>query len=217
MSESETAVFVVVRHGQTTANIERRLQGQKDAPLDECGLAQVRALAEHLKDEHFDCILSSDLGRAAATAAEIRRFHPDIPYEETPMLREWHLGELEGKFLSEIERDFPAFYDAFRSEKDLPPIPGAETRSEFRGRISDFMDSLAERFKGRRVLLVTHGGVLQAIFHKTVGSVAAGNLYSLSDNASVNEFVHRPAGWQLTKWNENCHLRHTGKNSLFTY
>lgn len=215
--ENDTTVFVVVRHGQTAANIERRLQGQADSSLDACGLAQIRALAEHLKEDHFDFILSSDLGRAAATAAEIRRFHPDVPMELTTALREWNLGILEGMLIRDIERDYPDFAAAFRSETELPSIPGAETRAQFRGRISSFMDASAERFKGRRILLVTHGGVLQAIFHKTVGTVAPGNLYSLSDNASVSEFTHRSSGWQLTKWNENCHLRHVGKISLFTY
>lgn len=59
-----TTDFTLIRHGQTTENIEGRLQGHFDSRLDETGLIQAEAAAVRLAGEQFDVIYSSDLQRA---------------------------------------------------------------------------------------------------------------------------------------------------------
>ena len=100
-----TTDFTLIRHGQTTENIEGRLQGHFDSRLDETGLIQAEAAAVRLAGEQFDVIYSSDLQRARKTAEIIAaKLKMDvIPMRE---LREWHLGELENS-----------------GEHDLSPMP----------------------------------------------------------------------------------------------
>ncbi len=209
--------LVVVRHGQTKANISGILQGQLNTDLDELGNAQAEALAQRLKTESFDRIISSDLGRAVETAEKIRRFFAGIPFEPTSQLREWDLGELEGKRIPELNRDYAGIMKAFRVETGEILVPGGESKSEFGKRIGSYLDSLAAQYHGKRLLLVAHGGVLQAVFRHAVGPVRQGSLLSLSDNTSVNIFRHYPQGWQLVAWNDASHLKDVGVNALFTY
>ena len=96
-----TTDFTLIRHGQTTENIEGRLQGHFDSRLDETGLIQAEAAAVRLAGEQFDVIYSSDLQRARKTAEIIAaKLKMDvIPMRE---LREWHLGELENRLCKEL-------------------------------------------------------------------------------------------------------------------
>ena len=209
--------FVIVRHGQTVANRTHILQGRMESPLDECGLRQAAALAERLRDEPFDRIFSSSLRRAEQTAEAIRAYHPGVPFESLDDLREWALGDLEGRPLAQLEKEYPEIMAAFRQETGDLLIPGGETQSAFARRVSDCLDRLADRHPGGRLLLVTHGGVLRSVFRKVIGKVTSGNLLPFSDNASINVFRRRPSGWQMISWNDSAHLRGIGTSDLLTY
>jgi broad specificity phosphatase PhoE len=87
--------LVCVRHGRTAWNAVRRFQGRTDVPLDEEGRAQAQALAVHLRGERFDLALSSDLSRAAATAAAIGAAC-GVAIELEPRLREMQFGSWRG-------------------------------------------------------------------------------------------------------------------------
>ena len=100
-----------VRHGETDANITDRLQGQSDFPLNELGKAQAELVAERLKGEAFDVILSSDLSRALYTAEKIAAGRPIICMEA---LREWHFGKWQGLTRDEIISRYPEEFALFR-------------------------------------------------------------------------------------------------------
>ena len=87
--------FTLVRHGETSYNKEKIVQGWSQVPLNETGIQQAKATAAVLKDESFDEIWYSDLKRTAMTMEEIRKYHPAVPAFPYPGIREWHLGFLE--------------------------------------------------------------------------------------------------------------------------
>ena len=132
-----TTDFTLIRHGQTTENIEGRLQGHFDSRLDETGLIQAEAAAVRLAGEQFDVIYSSDLQRARKTAEIIAaKLKMDvIPMRE---LREWHLGELENRLCKELWAEYPEIMNCFRCENDDVPVPGGESHREFDKRIADW-------------------------------------------------------------------------------
>ncbi|KIO13510.1 hypothetical protein M404DRAFT_12445 [Pisolithus tinctorius Marx 270] len=88
----------IVRHGETDWNITRRIQGQKDVPLNETGIAQAALVAQALKEVPFVKAYTSDLQRASKTAEIILRYHPCVILEKDEALREVYMGELEGEF-----------------------------------------------------------------------------------------------------------------------
>ena len=198
--------FTMIRHGQTVDNINGRLQGHHDSPLDAVGLAQARAIASRLADEHFDVMYSSDLSRTMTTAREIAKTIGISPIP-LPSLREWNLGDLEGHPCSELWEKYPEIMNCFKYESPDLPVPGGESHYEFESRVAACLESLAEKHAGQRVLFVTHGGVMRAVFKHIIGPVGSGSLLPLLSNASYSRFCKRDELWQLCCWNDISHLK----------
>ncbi|MFH1456270.1 MAG: histidine phosphatase family protein [archaeon] len=146
--------LIFIRHGQTVGNIEKTHQGQSDGELTELGWEQARKVAVKLKDENIDYIYSSDLGRAANTAKEIAKFHPDTPIEFVKSLREKYMcADWHGMPHVEIGKLI-----------DLHGLPeGAETPEKMVLRVQNFFNSVYTKHKNDIVLFVAHGGVGKAI------------------------------------------------------
>ena len=127
--------LILIRHGETVWNQQRRMQGHSDSPLSETGMRQARLLARRLKQIEFSTLYSSDSGRAHHTARSVAAVTGhDIVLE--PRLRERHFGAFEGLTGSEIEAKYPADYARFKSRDQAHVIPGGESASQFRARVS---------------------------------------------------------------------------------
>ena len=206
-----TTDFSLIRHGQTEANIKGILQGHTNTQLDETGICQAQCAAKRLIGEKFDLIFASDLDRALHTA---RIIVDQIGGEiiPTPKLREWHLGELENRPTKELWETYPQIMECFRTQQteDIA-VPGGESFFEFNKRIADYLDFLSKEYEGKRILLVTHGGVLRSVFqHITGGIVPDGRLLPLISNVSYSRFTRRDGLWQLCCWNDVYHLKDVG-------
>lgn len=197
--------LVVIRHGLTEANAEGILQGHFDSPLVEAGIRQAHSLAVRLSRERFAAIYSSDLCRAKDTAAIIAAPHGLTVIHE-PSWREWHLGRLENTSYEEARRSYPQIMEAFKYDADDIAIPDGESKTEFYVRIGTAMENLAVLHPGHRILVVTHGGVLQAILKHALGSANTWRFLPRSSNTSYNRFVYRDGAWQLCCWNDTSHL-----------
>jgi len=146
--------LLLVRHGETDWNVEHRVQGHTDRPLNETGLAQARALAAELADEHIDAIYASDLARARDTAHAIAEPR-GLAVAVLPSLREKNFGTWEGLRDDEIRERFP--------EAESGPWGDAETTEELAARVLGALGEIAEQHPEGRVLVVTHGGPLRAV------------------------------------------------------
>lgn len=209
--------FTLIRHGQTEANIKGILQGHLDVPLNETGRLQARCAAERLKNEKFDLLISSDLIRAAETAEIIGAVLQLSPVL-LPDLREWHLGELEGKESSSLWNLYPEIMDSFNFDngQDIR-VPGGESKFQFFERVSGCLDSLAAEYTGKRILLVSHGGTSRAIFRHIAGPPRKGCMIPKTDNASFSRFFKRGDFWQLNCWNDVSHLKDVQHKESITY
>lgn len=207
MNGSDTDL-TIIRHGQTAANIQGILQGHFDTPLDDIGRRQAQCAAERLRSEPpFDAFYSSDLERAWETAEIIGRALGSEPVPLTD-LREWHLGELEGRPRRELQQLYPAIMDSFLFEPDGDvPVPGGESRDTFFERVARCFDRLAARHAGQRVLLVTHGGVMRAVYRHFAGKLGPGCLIPMTTNASYSRVFYRGGYRQLGCWNDISHLK----------
>ena len=204
-----TTKFILVRHGETNYNSKLILQGWQDSQLNENGIAQAKAVAEYLKDRKFDAAYSSVSSRAADTAREVLKYHPEIELTLTGDLRECHLGEFEGRYQPDVLKEHPEIINAFRQEELEPIIKDGETRQEFQQRVSGFFAAILPKHPDQTVLISAHGGVMQRIFCMAAGIPSLGNLLPMTANASVSSIVyfHRSGKWQLDTWNYHDHLQ----------
>ena len=197
--------LVLVRHGETAWNVEGRIQGHLDVPLNKLGLAQAAAVGLRLGTEHFEAIYSSDLIRAYRTASPVVE-HPESDIVRESRLRERHLGVLQGLTGDEAALTQPQAWKAFKSREAGLALAGGETLGEFSQRIVGFIEEIIDRHAGQRVLVVTHGGALDAVYrHATRMPLSAFRDFPIY-NASVNVVTYDDGHWRIESWGDIRHL-----------
>lgn len=208
--ESSTEI-IVLRHGETEWNVERRFQGHGDSPLTERGELQAQAVAESLRGLTVHAIYSSDLPRALRTAEAVA--HAVWSADETsrpvlldPRLRERHHGAFEGLTVAEIEARYPGEIERYRAGDPDYAIPGGESLTDRHARVVELFEEIAARHQGERVVVVTHGGVLDSLFRHVAGvRVGPPRTFEIP-NAARNVFRREPRRWLLVTWGEGVEI-----------
>ena len=196
---------MLVRHGETAWNVEGRIQGHLDIPLNDIGLAQADAVGRRLRAESFDAIYSSDLIRAFRTASPVVA-NPETDLSREPRLRERNLGVLQGLTGHEAKASQPAAWDVLKSRDPELPLEAGESLGEFFRRAVNFVDEMVARHAGQRLLLVTHGGVLDAAYRHATGMPLSATRDFPILNASINVISHDGRRWSLQSWGDVSHL-----------
>ena len=177
--------ILLTRHGQTEWNVLKKVQGKADIKLNEIGIEQAKNTKEKLKEEKIDLILSSPLLRARETANIINQ-DKNVPIIICNELSERDFGEFEG--MSSTEFDFEAFW----SYKKNIQYKQAENIKDFFNRVYNFLDSIYEKYKDKRILLVAHGGISIPIYCYFNTIPDKDSLLSLAiDNCEVAKFVYK--------------------------
>lgn len=202
--------IVLIRHGETAWNAERRLQGHLDIDLNATGVRQARALAAALAQEHFDVLVSSDLARAAQTAKAVAEVL-DLPLYIDGRLRERCYGGFEGLLYAEIAERFPAEFAAWQArdvDGSLPPGQNCgETFRQFYDRVIPAILGWAEDNPGKSLALVAHGGVLECAYRAALDLPLDTPRDFKVHNASINRFTVQDGKLQLESWGEVAHLQ----------
>jgi len=203
--EGQITRIVAIRHGETAWNVDTRIQGQLDVPLNGKGLWQARRLADALADEDVGVVYSSDLQRAWQTAQPLAERLGLVPRPE-PRLRERAFGVFEGLTWAEIERDHPEASERWRRrDPDFGPA-GGETLADFYARCVASITALAERHPGEVLAVVAHGGVLDCLYRAaTRADLRAPRTWQLG-NASINRLLYTPQGLSMVGWADTGHL-----------
>jgi len=149
--------IVLVRHGETDWNRERRFQGHADTPLNEAGRLQALELADTLRDERLAAIYTSPLQRASETA-RIVADELGLEARELEAMREIDVGDWQGMTVDEVKTRFPDRADvAWRSGWQ-----NGETHEELAERVVPALLDLGRLHPDDRVLVVTHAGPIRA-------------------------------------------------------
>jgi alpha-ribazole phosphatase len=176
--------FCLVRHGQTDWNLEGRYQGQSDVPLNKNGRAQAHTLAEKLLDRPLTAIYTSDLKRAAETAAIIAAAIQK-PVISEPRLREINQGEWEGQLVSVIKTRYAELWQQRTVDPASIRPPGGETVEDVAKRVYAALDEIARIRQKGSVLIVSHGLALATVICKVRG-IPVGQAYSvIPENAEL--------------------------------
>lgn len=197
--------LLLVRHGESTWNQARRIQGQLDPPLSERGLEQARDLAERLSGHQLTGFYTSDLCRARQTAQPIEQ---TVGREAVPLigLREIALGVWEGKTREELMAEFPEEWAAWSREPSWDLVPGGEGAVPFRERVVETLADIQRRHPRGDVLCVTHGGVIQIGLLEVVGRNSTGLFPFLIENTSLTVIQRARGRTVVTAVNDTCHL-----------
>lgn len=198
--------IIAVRHGETTWNVDGRIQGQLDIPLNDKGRWQAERLARALAaSERAAAIYSSDLLRAWDTARAVAD-SMRLQQTDAPGLRERGFGSYEGKTFPDLEANHPQETARWRRrDPDWAP-PGGESLQAFRKRVLDATDELARRHIGEQIILVAHGGVLDVMYRRAIGAeLAATRTWELA-NASINRLLWTPDALTVVGWADRSHL-----------
>ena len=148
--------LLLARHGETDWNRELRIQGSSDVELNDLGRRQAQSLAQELTDVDLDAVYASDLARARQTAAAVAATH-GLEVRFDARLRERSFGSWEGL-----------------TREDIAELPegshhDGETDEEVRARVLDAINEIAAAHPGEQVLVVSHGGALNALWHHALG------------------------------------------------
>jgi len=192
---------VLWRHGQTAWNAELRFQGQTDVDLDPVGVEQAERAARMLGGLKPDLIVSSDLRRAADTAAALGEVTGlEIAFD--PGLRETFAGEWEGLRRPEIQERFGVELAAWSGGEDVRP-GGGESRSEVADRtVAALLRALDGLEDGATLIAVSHGGAIRTAIGRLLElpQTLWGALGPLS-NCSWSVLEETRVGWRLLEHN----------------
>ena len=199
------ARLLLVRHGESTWNRLHRIQGQLDPPLSELGRKQAQLLARRLAVQGPRVLYTSDLRRAAETAAPIVEL-TGIEPRTIPELREIFLGEWEGLQTEEVGQRFPDAWARWTDEPSWDLVPGGEGGAAFEARVGAALERIFDEHPHEEVVVVTHGGVVQIALHGVVGRPSRGFFPFRIANASISIIEKRGGRMVIDRVNDVGHL-----------
>ena len=194
--------LILVRHGQTDGNVQRRFIGRVDLPLNETGKRQARALGERFEGTPWGGIYTSPLARAKSTAEALGEAR------EVNALQELDQGVLEGKTLEELPGDFTEFFAAWDRDAENTRVPGGETLGECRDRAWGAMREIAERHAGESgpVAIVAHQMVISVLLLEVLEAPLKLNDKVQQKNTGVSLVGYREGRFQLHWSGDTSHL-----------
>ena len=201
-SISESSEVWLVRHARTDANAGGIWQGRTDGDVDAVGEEQIAALATRLRGQRFDLVLSSPLQRARKTAEVF-----GDPIVEADLV-EIDLGRWDGLATSELVDGHQPDLEAFARGDDVPLGGTGETPQQITARIEAIIARIFERLQpGERAVVVTHGGVLDALTQRSFGRDPSGRrLGGFTENTGITRLVRRFGSNRLVAFNDTGHL-----------
>ena len=200
--------IIAIRHGETAWNVDTRIQGHLDIPLNANGIAQAQRLARAwLAHEPIHAIFSSDLSRALQTARIVAEA-TGAPLSVNAGLRERCFGDLQGHTFAEFSAAAPQQAERWRRrDPDWVPPGGGESLLSFRERVTQTVQVLAAQNAGKTLALFTHGGVLDVLYRAATGLGLQDARTWQIGNTAVNRLLWTPdSGLTLVGWADTTHL-----------
>ena len=205
-----TTKFLLLRHAQSLANSEGKIQGTLDSPLSHLGHTHAQLLAKRIAD-NFDVqyIFSSPLLRATETASYLSDIL-ECPIVIKHDLREQEAGPLTGLTKLEVRNRFPHIEHAWQNNQPRPDLHGAETETDLASRVEFVIrEILAECDEDSTIAIYSHGGTINQMLRYWLKMPLGGRLTFTISNASISivNYSTFPPVAQLNLLNSTCHVR----------
>ncbi|MCB0114372.1 MAG: histidine phosphatase family protein [Caldilineaceae bacterium] len=203
--------LILLRHGETMANVEKIWHGALDAPLTQVGEAQVAAATQRLlrlhADSPIDHIYVSPLPRAQRTAHEIAgSIGLDLRVDDG--LSEMSIGDWEGRTFAHL-RDVDRLWERWSADPSFTP-PNGESPLSFGRRVPAAFLRLSEAHPSETLLIVTHGGVISNLLAQWLGDGPQDWARWDPANCAISVLDRVDDGWTPTLVNDVAHLAGVG-------
>ncbi len=206
---SQATHVLLIRHGQSEGNAERRFGGHTATPLSPRGRKQAQATAQALKDDQLTAIYSSDLARAVETAQPLARL-TGLPIDTTEAFRERSVGVMEGLTFEDAAQRHPEEYAALLRRDFEHVLSGGESYRQLLDRARNKLDEVIEQHKGGRIAVFSHTGTICIMALHLMGALDAPELKPVwisSANCGITRFELRADGFvRVLAVNDTRHL-----------
>jgi probable phosphoglycerate mutase len=200
---------LLIRHGQSEGNAERRFGGHTATPLSALGRKEAEATARALSREAITAIYSSDLRRAVETAAPLAHAL-DLELTQTGAFRERSVGRMEGLTFEEAAQKFPDEYAALLRRDFDHVLPGGESYRQMLDRAADELDRAIARHRGGTIAVFSHTGTISILALHLMGALDAPALrpvWLATDNCGIARIQLRADGFvRVNAINDTRHL-----------
>ncbi len=208
-----STTLVLVRHGQSMANLQGGFAGTTDVPLSPLGHAQAAKTADYLKDCPIDVILSSPLARAYSTAEPIAASH-NLPITVVQDLREIYGGDWEGMIWKDIIAKYQDVFKQWENDFAAVVCPNGDSMLDTLARAKRVLLDICKTYEGKTVCIATHAGLMrsmQCVF--LGGETRLLNDIPFASNASVTRATFENGHFTSVSYSEDAHL--TGMKTTF--
>src|ERR1041384_7406031 len=200
---------LLVRHGQSKGNAERRFGGHTATPLSARGHKQAQATARILKSESLTAIYSSDLARAMETAQPLSKLI-GLPINGTSAFRERDVGVMEGLTFEDAAQQHPEQYAALLRRDFEYVLTGGESYRQLLDRARQKLDQIIDEHHGGRIAVFSHTGTICILALHLMGALDAPELKPVwisSGNCGITKFELRDDGFvRVLVVNDTSHL-----------
>jgi 2,3-bisphosphoglycerate-dependent phosphoglycerate mutase len=200
---------LLIRHGQSKGNAERRFGGHTATPLSARGRNQAEATARTLKSESLTAIYSSDLARAMETAKPLANM-TGLTVQGTSAFRERDVGVMEGLTFEDAAQQHPEQYAALLRRDFEYVLSGGESYRQLLDRAVQKLDAIIEEHRGGRIALFSHTGTICILALHLMGALDAPELKPVwisSANCGITRFELRDDGFvRVLAVNDTSHL-----------
>ena len=205
LSKPSITRICFVRHGETDWNVEKRIQGQLDLPLNEVGRAQALAMAFNAAHVSFRTVYSSDLARAEETARALA-LREGLEVKLLPQLRERNYGIFQGITAAEGALRYPEAHAHYMARDPGYDFETGESLLRFAARVAEAVDWMVRHHSGQTIAAVSHAGVLDILYRKATGRPLHTPRDFVIPNCALNWFHFDGQGWHLETWADRHHL-----------
>jgi len=196
--------LILVRHGETLSNRENRVQGVTDNELSDYGRLQAEKLAESLRSEPIDGIISSPLKRAYQTAQAICKFH-EASIEVDSNLQEMNHGDFENISIAELREKHLPFLNQWFSDPASVAMPNGESLFDLQARAWGAIEKIMGNSKN--VLVVSHGMTIMTILCRIKSLDLSHAKEMLVDVASKTSVEFEDGKGVIMIFNDTSHLK----------
>ena len=206
---SQTTQVLLIRHGQSEGNAEKRFGGHTATPLSPLGLRQAEATAAALAGESITAIYSSDLLRATETARPLSLL-TKLDVRESGAFRERSVGVMEGLTFQEAAENHPEQYGALLRREFDHVLKGGESYRQLLDRAWMKLDAILTQHAGGRIVIFSHTGTICILALHLMGALDAPELRPVwisTSNCGINRIEIRDDGFiRVLAINDTRHL-----------